>query len=120
MNIGKEMHELARKLFPICRSITGDGVRETLKILKAYISLAELNIFDVPSGTEAFDWTVPEEWFIRDAYITDESGDKIIDFKSNNLHVVGYSEPVDSYINLDELNHHLHSLPDQPTMCAMA
>ena len=115
MNIGKEMHELARKLFPICRSITGDGVRETLKILKAYISLAELNIFDVPSGTEAFDWTVPEEWFIRDAYITDESGDKIIDFKSNNLHVVGYSEPVDSYINLDELNHHLHSLPDQPT-----
>ena len=115
MSLSQELHNLASTLLPICRSITGEGVRETLKILKQYISGCELKIFDVPSGTEAFDWTVPDEWFIRDAYIVDELGYKIIDFKEHNLHVVGYSEPIDSFVTLDELNEHLYSLPDQPT-----
>lgn len=100
------MYELAERLFPICRSITGDGVRETLKIIKEKIS--ELQIIEVPSGTKVFDWTVPKEWKIREAYIENSKGEKILDFLDNNLHVVGYSVSVNKYVDLQELKEHIY------------
>jgi aminopeptidase-like protein len=108
---GAFMHRLMTELFPICRSITGDGVRETLRIIQNHIPL---NIFEVPSGTKAFDWTVPKEWNIRDAFVVDPDGRKIIDFKRSNLHVVGYSTPIAKSVTLAELQEHLHSLEEQP------
>lgn len=108
---GQFMYQLMVRLFPICRSITGDGVRETLNIIKSYIPL---NIIEVPSGTKVFDWIIPPEWNIRDAYILDEEGKKIVDFKKNNLHVVGYSIPINQKVALSELQEHLYSLEEQP------
>jgi aminopeptidase-like protein len=110
-NCGQRMHELVAELFPICRSITGNGVRETLRIIQKHVPLTT---FEVPSGTKVFDWTVPREWNIRDAYILDEHGTKIADFKQSNLHVLGYSIPVDETVSLGELQEHLFSLEDQP------
>lgn len=110
--VGEYCHDLAKRLFPVCRSITGPGVRETLAILGQ--ELPGLTVHSVDSGTQAFDWTVPDEWSIRDAYIADEAGNRIVDFKQNNLHVVGYSEPVDTVLSLEDLQKHLYSLPEQP------
>lgn len=107
----EELSGLIAELYPICRSITGNGVRETLKILQKHIPL---EICEVPSGTPVFDWEVPKEWNIRDAYIKDASGRKVVDFADSNLHVVNYSIPFKGKIKLDELKKHLFSLPDRP------
>lgn len=111
-DLGLEMHGWARDLFPICRSLTGPGVRETLTYFNKI--LGGITIQSVPSGEQVFDWVVPEEWVIRDGYVCDEKNVKIIDFRNCNLHVVGYSEPVDQWLSLEELQHHLYSLPDLP------
>ena len=106
------MHDLATRLFPICRSITGDGVRQTLAILGEY--LPGLTVHEVPTGAAAFDWFVPDEWNIRAAWIEGPGGERIVDFADSNLHVVGYSEPVDLTLSLSDLQEHLHSDPDFP------
>lgn len=111
-NIGQKMYGWATDLFPINRSIMGEGVRETLNYFKNIIP--ELEIKSVPTGYKAFDWTVPEEWEIKDAYVENKEGERIINFKVNNLHIVGYSEPVDQWMDLEELEKHLYSLPNQP------
>lgn len=111
--IGNELLSFAKKLWPINRSITGDGVRDTLSEIKDI--LPSLKITEIPSGTPVFDWIVPKEWSIRDAYITTPAGEKICSFRENNLHLIGYSTPVHKKINLNDLQAHLHSLPDQPT-----
>ncbi|WP_220504250.1 DUF4910 domain-containing protein [Microbispora sp. H13382] len=106
-----EMHALVRRLYPLCRSITGSGLRRTLEIIGESIPL---EISEVPTGTEVLDWTIPKEWNIRDAYIKDSSGTRIVDFAASNLHVVGYSVPVSATMTLEELRPHLHTLPGQP------
>ena len=108
----RDLYRWAKDLFPICRSLTGAGVRETLDYIQNLIP--ELTVHSINSGEDVFDWQVPLEWNIKDAYIENESGEKIIDFKANNLHVVGYSEPVDLILALDDLQSHLHSIPSQP------
>lgn len=108
----QQIYDFAARIFPISRSITGNGVRETLQLIKSH--LPDLQIFEVPSGTQAFDWQVPDEWNISDAWIIDENGNKIIDWKTCNLHVVSYSIPVNEKMTLEELDKHLHSLPDMP------
>lgn len=110
--IGEEIHAFAKTLWPINRSITGEGTRETLVRISDY--LPSLQIHEVPTGTQVFDWTVPQEWHVDEAYIIDPSGERICNFSSNNLHLVGYSIPVNKTVTLDELQRHLHSLPDQP------
>jgi aminopeptidase-like protein len=105
------LHDLVRRLFPICRSITGEGVRQTLRILQEHVPLT---IHEVPSGTRVLDWVVPREWNIRAASISDQRGERVVDFRENNLHVVGYSVPVDQTLSLSDLQPHLHSLADMP------
>jgi aminopeptidase-like protein len=110
--IGQEMYGLARTLWPIPRSLTGDGVRQTLAALKEL--LPDLQVHEVPTGTPAFDWTVPREWRVRDAYIRTPGGETICRFADNTLHLVGYSTPVTAEMSLEQLQQHLHSLPEQP------
>ena len=105
------MYDLAVRLFPICRSITGDGVRQTLAAVREIIPLETR---EVPSGTPVFDWVVPKEWNIRDAYIKNSKGERVVDFQASNLHVVNYSVPIRRKMRLEELRPHLHSLPDHP------
>jgi aminopeptidase-like protein len=109
---GNALYALIARLYPICRSITGDGVRETLSILSEYIPLQQQNI---ASGEAAFDWSIPREWNIRDAYIKDANGDRVVDFQKSNLHVISYSTPIQARMSLEELKPHLHSLPGQPS-----
>lgn len=111
--VKEEMYELCERLFPICRSITGDGVRTTLQMLVEVYG-NEINIHEVPTGTKVFDWTVPKEWNIKEAYIENSKGQRVIDFKNNNLHVVGYSLPVDKFVDLQELKSVVYTQPDQP------
>jgi aminopeptidase-like protein len=110
-DVGEGMHQLIAELYPICRSITGDGLRETLSILQRHVPL---QIHEVPTGTRVFDWTVPREWNIRDAYVKNSQGERIIDFLKSNLHVVNYSVPVRTKMRLKQLQEHLFSSPDHP------
>jgi aminopeptidase-like protein len=110
-SFGDEIYSLIRDLYPICRSITGEGFRETLARIQTEIPL---DVHEVPSGTQVFDWIVPKEWKIRDAYVKNTRGNRIIDFRKHNLHIVNYSVPVHRKMSLVELRTHLHTLPDQP------
>jgi len=111
VEIGRELHQFATKLYPVCRSITGNGVRETLALIGERVPLQS---FEVASGIEVFDWTVPKEWNIRDAYIEDASGKRVVDFQQSNLHVLSYSTPVRATMPLSELKPHLFTLPQHP------
>jgi len=108
---GQEIYTLMAGLYPICRSITGNGYRETMEALRRYIPV---EIHEIPSGTKVFDWTVPKEWNIRDAYVKNSKGEKIIDFQNSNLHVLNYSTPIKGVFPLKELKPHLFTLPDRP------
>lgn len=109
--LGQQLYDCIADLYPICRSITGEGVRETLRRLQRQVPLT---IHEVPSGTEVFDWTVPREWNVRDAYVKNARGERVIDFRRSNLHVVNYSVPVNGRMSLEELRPHLFTLPDRP------
>jgi aminopeptidase-like protein len=108
---GEDMNALIARLFPICRSITGPGVRETLKTLS---EVHPIQVTEIPSGTPVFDWVVPKEWSVRDAYVKNARGERIIDFRRHNLHLLNYSVPVRARMKLGELQDHLYSLPDKP------
>lgn len=110
-DLGEEMHRLMAELYPICRSLTGEGVRETLAIIQRDVPL---EITEVPSGTQVFDWTLPAEWNIRDAWIAGGDGTRVVDFRRSNLHVLGYSVPVSARLPLSELREHLFTHPDNP------
>jgi len=111
--LGQKIFDLAAELFPICRSITGDGVRQTLQILGRHI---DLSIHDVPTGTSVFDWSIPPEWNVSDAYISNERGERVVDFKTCNLHVLNYSTPIRTKLPLEELKRHIFTLPEQPDL----
>ncbi|GGG33081.1 DUF4910 domain-containing protein [Hymenobacter glacieicola] len=111
---GAAMHALVARLFPLGRSLTGPGVRETLAVLREY--LPGLRVHEVPSGTPALDWTVPAEWIIRDAWVKNAAGERLIDFRQHNLHVLQYSTPVHGWFSRAELDEHLFSLPEQPEL----
>lgn len=110
---GTAMHALVTELFPTCRSITGDGFRASLRRLAEVVPIT---LSEVPSGTRVFDWTVPKEWNIRDAWIADPTGRRVVDFRASNLHVVNYSVPVRRRMSLADLRPRLHTLPDQPDL----
>ena len=110
--LGVEMHNWAKDLWPINRSLTGPGVRDSLKYIQGI--LPSLKIHEVPTGYRAFDWEIPKEWSVEEAYLENSQGERIIDFKDNNLHLVGYSVPIDREISLEELQNHLYSSEDQP------
>jgi aminopeptidase-like protein len=108
---GQEMYDLIKELYPICRSITGNGLRETLLKLRQHIPLF---LHEIPSGTQVFDWTIPKEWNIRDAWVKNSAGERVIDFHNSNLHIVNYSVPIHRRMSLEELKPHLFTLPDYP------
>jgi len=110
---GEAMHRLVAELYPICRSITGEGFRETLRALRRFV---DIGIREVPTGTKAFDWTVPKEWNIRDAWIKDASGRRVVDFRDSSLHIMSYSTPVHATMTLAELKEHLHTIPEKPDL----
>ena len=114
MSEGRKMYELCKEIFPLNRSITGDAVRETFRILQSHIPDIEIKMHEVPSGTEVLDWTVPDEWNCSEAYLEDSDGNRIVDMKDSNLHVLGYSVPTDLTLPLEELREHLYYLKDQP------
>src|SRR6201998_357388 len=109
--IGTELHQFARDLFPICRSITGNGIRETLALIGKRIPL---EITEVPTGTQVFDWAVPKEWNIRDAYILGPGKERVVDFVKSNLHVLNYSTPIRATLPLGDLKPHLFTIPEHP------
>ena len=111
LELGQELYQFATELYPICRSITGDGVRQTLALIQKKVPL---RISEVPTGTAVFDWSVPKEWNIRDAYIKAPGGKRVVDFQKCNLHVVSYSTPVHAVMPLRELKTHLYTIPDHP------
>lgn len=112
-SIGDDMYALAERLYPICRSITGDGVRQSLKILQEFIPL---HIYEVATGTAVLDWTIPKEWNIKAAWVKNDRGEKIIDFQQHNLHILNYSVPIHQKVDLATLQQHLYTLPDQPDL----
>ncbi|MCR4891916.1 MAG: DUF4910 domain-containing protein [Lachnospiraceae bacterium] len=120
MNEGQRMYDLCCRIFPICRSIMGNGVRETFRILQDEISDIPFEMHEVPTGTQVLDWKVPKEWNIRDAYIETPDGRRICDFKENNLHVLHYSVPTDKLVSLSELKEHITTLKDQPDLIPYA
>ena len=109
---GRNMYELAGKLFPICRSITGNGFRQSLEMIREIVP--EIQVFEVPSGTAVYDWTVPKEWNIRGGWIKNMQGETIVDFNDSNLHVMGYSIPIHQTISREELSEHVYTQPEQP------
>ena len=112
MNNGQTMYDLAKRMFPICRSITGNGFRESLSIIRE--TVPEIEVHEVPSGTQVFDWTVPNEWNCIGGGIYTLSGEKVVDFKDTNLHILGYSTPIDKIISREELLEHIYTQPEQP------
>ncbi len=112
-SVGAEALGLMERLYPLCRSLTGNGVRATFDVLEELIPIERVN---VPSGTHIFDWIVPDEWNIRDAYVAAPDGTRVIDFRQSTLHVVSYSEPVRTRLTLEQLREHLFTLPDQPDL----
>ena len=112
-DIGEEIFAFVAEIYPICRSITGRGVRETLRAIGAHI---KLEVHEVPTGTAVFDWVIPREWNIREAYTRNERGEKVLDFAQSNLHVMSYSVPVQQRISLAQLKQHVYTLPDQPDL----
>jgi aminopeptidase-like protein len=109
--LGQELHRFAEELYPLCRSISGDGLRRTLSMIQDRIAL---RLSEVPTGTAVFDWTVPKEWNIRDAFIKDKHGNRVVDFQACNLHVLNYSRPVHAKMSLNELKPHLFTIPANP------
>jgi aminopeptidase-like protein len=112
-SIGEEIYAFASEIYPICRSISGDGVRETLRRITSQVSL---KLHEVPTGAKIFDWTVPREWNIRDAYIKNSRGERVVDFRASSLHVMSYSTPLHRKMTLTELKPHLHTIPGQPDL----
>ena len=112
-DVGCELHALVSRLFPICRSITGEGVRQTIAVLSDFI---DIRVTQIPSGTQVFDWTVPQEWSVREAHVRLPTGEVVVDFARSNLHLVNYSEPVARSMPLAELRAHIHTLPEQPDL----
>jgi aminopeptidase-like protein len=112
--LGERMHDFIADLFPICRSLTGNGVRETLRAIEARVAPAVMTWTEVPTGTKVLDWEIPDEWNLHEAYIEDSNGRRVVDTAISNLHVMSYSEPIDITLDLAELDAHLHSLPDRP------
>ena len=110
--IGHEIHNFARELWSINRSLTGEGVRETLKKIRNHLPKMAMN--SISSGTKVFDWEIPREWHVNEAYIITPSGKKICDYSKNNLHLLGYSIPFEGKLHLNELKEHINTLPEQP------